>query len=276
MFASRCLFRATRKATRSIKRINTNYNCVRSSHVERPKHVKHVPSYLQKNIPTAGGIKGEKQEFITCLKTAEFYEDVFGKHNGCTLEVCSLDPKRDKERERCSSFRKDMKVGDVLHNRKIKVDKILAVPDTCLIMDGIKAMVGASVGALLIYDGDNSNCGVLTERDILQTIATLPDISNLKTLTINNMMMPLMYTPLIDYHDSIWDVLKMMLSPATRRRYFPVVRRHTKSMEPMLSRDMDIVGVVGVSDVLNAVCMDQENNLNFLSDYIQGTYSKMS
>lgn len=130
---------------------------------------------------------------------------------------------------------------------------VLTVSSNVSVLDAIKTMADANIGALVILE-DEKPLGMFTERDYMKKIALKGRSS--ATTTVSEVMS----SPLItaDINDSIHAAMDIM----TKRRIRHLVIMHDESM----------AGIVSLGDMVKHLLQDKENEVEQLSQYIAGSY----
>jgi CBS domain-containing protein len=142
-------------------------------------------------------------------------------------------------------------VSDVAKVLEGKGSEVLTIDAGATVLEAIKRMVGANVGALLVTDGGRV-AGIVTERDYLRRV-TLAGRTEEETLVREIMTSSLVYvTP----DTSVEECMAVM----TERRI-----RHL----PVFSEGRDLVGIVSIGDVVKFKSAEQDFQIKFLTEYIE-------
>lgn len=142
-----------------------------------------------------------------------------------------------------------MTVNQILNVKGKEVHSILS---TITVYEALRIMGEKNVGALLIIE-DNVLKGVLSERDYARKIA-LKNKSSRETFVHEIMDGDLVTVKPADNLDYCMDLI-------TNKRI-----RHL----PVLSDDQ-VVGIISIGDVVNAIIDIQKNTIDHLDSYITGT-----
>jgi signal-transduction protein with cAMP-binding, CBS, and nucleotidyltransferase domain len=141
-------------------------------------------------------------------------------------------------------------VRDVLER---KGNKVLTTPGQSSVLDAIRIMSGANVGAIVIQDGETPQ-GIFTERDYLRKIALEGRASS------DTVVSEVMSAPLITVGPA--DGIRAAMETMTERRC-----RHLVVME-----SSQMVGIVSLGDLVKHLLLEKEAEVEQLSSYISGNY----
>jgi CBS domain-containing protein len=143
-----------------------------------------------------------------------------------------------------------MLIGDILDH---KGRNIYSVPPDSTVYEAIALMSEKNIGALLVLDGDEI-AGIITERDYRNKVILQGRSS--KTTPVRDIM-----TENVNYVTSKQTVKECMaLMTSQKFRHCPVVD------------DGELVGIVSIGDLVNAVITEQKVEINYLKNYITGAY----
>jgi CBS domain-containing protein len=143
-----------------------------------------------------------------------------------------------------------MLIGDILDH---KGRHIYSVPPDSTVYEAIALMSEKNIGALLVLDGDEI-AGIITERDYRNKVILQGRSS--KTTPVRDIM-----TENVNYVTSKQTVKECMaLMTSQKFRHCPVVD------------DGELVGIVSIGDLVNAVITEQKVEINYLKNYITGAY----
>lgn len=124
-------------------------------------------------------------------------------------------------------------------------------PDTTL-LEALQQMAEKNIGALIVLDEDKKLVGILSERDyarrgILQGRGPETPVREMMTTQV--------------YYVTKAQTIDDCMAVMTERkiRHLPVVE------------DDEVVGIISIGDVVNAVIADQEHLIKGLENYITGT-----
>jgi CBS domain-containing protein len=138
------------------------------------------------------------------------------------------------------------KVADLLEG---KGRPLYRIDGEASVLDGVRAMVEANVGALLVTEDDRIT-GIVTERDYMRRV-TLEGRDERETPVREIMTSPLIVvTP-----ETTIDECRALMTDR-RIRHLPVVE------------DGDVVGMVSIGDVVKYTSEQQSFELRYLHEYI--------
>ena len=138
-------------------------------------------------------------------------------------------------------------VSDILES---KGRDVLSTHADTTVLDAIRMMVGANVGALLVTVEDRPT-GIFTERDYLRRV-TLEGRDETTTPVREIMSSPIVY---VSPDTSIDECMGVM----TERRI-----RHL----PVLTDGRDVVGIVSIGDLVKFQSREQSVQIKLLTEYI--------
>ncbi len=141
-------------------------------------------------------------------------------------------------------------INDVLGR---KGGKVLTVDGSVSVLDAIKTMSEANIGALVIQN-DGQPVGIFTERDYMRKIA-LKGLSSATTDVAEVMSSPLIT---VDVGESVHIAMETM----TECRCRHLVVKDKDSMS----------GIVSLGDMVKHMLQDKEAEVEQLSQYIAGSY----
>ena len=131
--------------------------------------------------------------------------------------------------------------------------KVLTVTSQVSVLDAIKNMSEANIGAVVIQDGDQPT-GIFTERDYLQKIALKGRASDETEVS------EVMSSPLFTVESS--EDTTVAMKTMTERRC-----RHLVVME-----GEKMVGIISIGDLVKHMLQEKEAEVEQLSSYISGNY----
>jgi len=132
-----------------------------------------------------------------------------------------------------------------------KGGRLFTVESTSTVVDAIKQMVEANVGALLVTE-DGRITGIVTERDYLRRV-TLEGRTDKEARVSEIMTSPLVYvTP----ETSVEECMALMTD--RRIRHLPVIENG------------DVVGLVSIGDLVKFQTKEQSFRIQYLTEYITG------
>lgn len=131
-----------------------------------------------------------------------------------------------------------------------KGSEVASVPADAPVRDAVARLRDRNVGALLVVDGDNPMAGIISERDIVRSLADLG--VDVLQQPVRALMTADVVT--VDVHDPIEALMAIM----TERRI-----RHVPVCE-----DNALVGIVSIGDVVKSRIMELESERDDLVGYI--------
>lgn len=135
----------------------------------------------------------------------------------------------------------------------VKGNAVATIASTATLSTAVSSLRDHGVGALVVSDDGSSIAGILSERDVVRSIATNGD--NTLDLTVGSAMSGNVIT--CQPADTIGVLMKAM----TDRRI-----RHL----PVLEVDGSIAGIISIGDVVKYRLDELENENSQLHDYIEG------
>ncbi len=130
---------------------------------------------------------------------------------------------------------------------------VLTVASSMSVLDAIKTMSEANIGALVIQD-DDQPVGMFTERDYMRKIA-LKGRSSSTTPVADVMSSPLIT---VDIGESVHIAMETMTN--SRCRHLVITDKES------------MVGIVSLGDTVKHMLQDKEAEIEQLSSYIAGSY----
>ncbi len=130
---------------------------------------------------------------------------------------------------------------------------VLTVNGSVSVLDAIKTMSEANIGALVIQDDDRP-VGMFTERDYMKKIA-LKGLSSSTTTVAEVMSSPLIT---VDIGEPVHVALETMTE--CRCRHLVVMDKES------------MAGIVSLGDMVKHMLQDKEAEVEQLSQYIAGSY----
>lgn len=134
-----------------------------------------------------------------------------------------------------------------------KGGKVLTVNVSVSVLDAIRTMADANIGAMVIKD-DELLVGIFTERDYMRKIA-LKGLSSATTIVADVMSSPLITV-------NIGESIHVAMDTMTRCRCRHLVVMDKKSM----------AGIISLGDMVKHMLQDKEAEVEQLSSYIAGSY----
>ncbi|MBT8477867.1 MAG: CBS domain-containing protein [Gemmatimonadetes bacterium] len=133
----------------------------------------------------------------------------------------------------------------------MKGSSVVTVQPERTVHEAMRVLVEHNIGAVIVTK-DGSTVGILTERDVLRLGATDP--GSLATTRVAEAMTAELVVgvaeDLVEYAAGVMT--------ASRIRHLPIMDRE------------DLVGVVSIGDVVNALKQEKEVENRYLREYIQG------
>ena len=142
-----------------------------------------------------------------------------------------------------------MKLVQQLLDRK--GDEVISIVQDASVFDAIKLMADRAVGSLLVMDGDELK-GIVTERDYARKVIIQGRSSE------STPVADIMTTELVTASptQSVNDCMTLMSE--RRIRHLPVVI------------DGKVVGLISIGDLVQAIILDQKEEIEQLGSYISG------
>lgn len=135
--------------------------------------------------------------------------------------------------------------------------QVWSVTPTTPVFEALKLMAEKDIGALVVLQGDKI-AGIFTERDYARKIVLLGKASR------NTPVSEIMTAPVITVGPKQSALECMALMSRERIRYLPVVEQG------------QLVGMISIGDVVNAIIADQEDALQRLERAAQGDAGLLS
>lgn len=142
-----------------------------------------------------------------------------------------------------------MKVSRILHT---KGNNITTVTPDRPILEVVGEMRRLGIGAVVVVDPDGGLAGILSERDIVQSLADHGE--RLAHLTARDLMTS--EVTVCDPHQDVHDVMRQM--SGGRFRHVPVMDRG------------QLAGIISIGDVVRARIDELERETEALQHYIAG------
>jgi len=138
---------------------------------------------------------------------------------------------------------------------RVKGGTIWSVAPDTTVFDAIATMAERDIGALLVMEGVKL-VGILSERDYARKIVLHGRAS--RDTTVREVMSddPIVVAP----EQTVDECMRIMTE--NRVRHLPVVV------------DSQVVGVVSIGDLVNAIIQAQAQTIEHLHTYIEGSYPK--
>ncbi|MBM2814680.1 MAG: Inosine-5'-monophosphate dehydrogenase [Ignavibacteria bacterium] len=142
-----------------------------------------------------------------------------------------------------------MKVREIL---KSKGPAVFTIGRENSVQDALKILVVNNIGVLIVIDSDGKICGILSERDIIRDCYNSPD--NFRDKKIDDIMTKKVI--IIEADDDIKYAEGIMSQ--NHIRHLPVVS------------EKNLVGLISIGDVVNALLSDTQVDNKYMFDYISG------
>jgi CBS domain-containing protein len=128
---------------------------------------------------------------------------------------------------------------------------IISISRDASVLDAIKLMADKGIGALVVIDGGDLE-GIVTERDYARKVIIKGRAS--ETTPVADIMTANVITA--SSQQTVNECMEMMTSK--RCRHLPVVD------------DGDLVGMISIGDLVQAIIADQQEEIEQLEHYISG------
>lgn len=139
----------------------------------------------------------------------------------------------------------------VRHLLEVKGTEIISIGQEASVFDAIQLMADRSIGSLLVLDGARL-LGIVTERDYARKVILKG--RSAKTTDVREIMT----TDVISAATGQTVNECMTLMTERRIRHLPVVE------------DGEVLGVISIGDLVNAIISDQKEEIEQLEQYISG------
>ncbi len=139
----------------------------------------------------------------------------------------------------------------VTHLLDTKGGDIISIGQNASVYDAIKLMADRAVGSLLVMD-DNELLGIVTERDYARKVILKGRSS--ETTTVGEIMSTDVITAATG--QTVNECMTLMTE--RRIRHLPVVEKG------------EVVGLISIGDLVNAIISDQQEEIEQLESYISG------
>lgn len=142
------------------------------------------------------------------------------------------------------------RIRDVL---SVKGDQVQTISETSSLLEAVRRMNDLKIGSLIVMGRGDSPCGIVTERDVVRTIATVT--SDFANLTVGEVMTKrVIVCGLDDQTDKVWSIMKNQFV-----RQLPVV-----------ADDGTLLGIVSLGDTSAHLIEEEATEIKYLHDYIHG------
>lgn len=139
----------------------------------------------------------------------------------------------------------------VRHLLEVKGSEVISIDETASVFDAIKLMADRGVGSLLVLDGTRL-LGIVTERDYARKVILKGRSS--ETTRVGEVMTTAVVTATTG--QTVNDCMTLMTE--RRIRHLPVVE------------GKEVIGVISIGDLVNAIISDQKEEIEQLGQYISG------
>jgi CBS domain-containing protein len=139
----------------------------------------------------------------------------------------------------------------VKHLLDNKGTEIISITGDASVLDAIKLMAERSVGSLLVMDGDILK-GIVTERDYARKVIIKGRASD--TTRVAEIMTTEVRTATVD--ETVDDCMTIMTNH--KIRHLPIVAGD------------NVVGLISIGDLVQAIIADQQEEIQHLEQYISG------
>lgn len=143
-----------------------------------------------------------------------------------------------------------MKIRQILDE---KGSEVMTISPGATVMDALQLLVAREIGSLVVVDEDEEVLGIITERDILGLASRDP--AALRRDSVGSLMTDDLIVALST------DDVQFVMDTMTQARV-----RHLPVMD-----DDQLVGIISIGDVVNALRQEMERENSHLRDYVQGS-----
>jgi len=140
----------------------------------------------------------------------------------------------------------------VKHLLDVKVRHIISISPDASVFDAIKLMADKSIGSLVVMDDDAKLLGIVTERDYARKVIIKGRSS--KETRVEDIMSTDVLTTSSDHR--VDQCMELMTEK--KIRHLPVVD------------DDQVVGMISIGDLVQAIIADQKEEIEHLEHYISG------
>ncbi|MFN3781145.1 MAG: CBS domain-containing protein [Candidatus Kapaibacteriota bacterium] len=142
-----------------------------------------------------------------------------------------------------------MKVKDIL---KQKGPEVFTIGEGKTLADVVKVLAANNIGVLLVLSTEAKITGIISERDIIRTLAKDP--VNCLSKKVNEVMTRQVIV--VEPEDDLEYVEKVMT--INRCRHVPVINEKV------------LVGLISIGDIVKSMLKETEIENKYLKDYISG------
>lgn len=139
----------------------------------------------------------------------------------------------------------------VRHLLDTKGREIISITEDASVLEAITIMAERSIGSLLVMEGDELK-GIVTERDYARKVIVKGRSS--KSTMVREIMTAEVCSATTD--QTVNDCMKVMTK--RRIRHLPVIENN------------EVVGLISIGDLVQAIIADQQEEIEHLGQYISG------
>ena len=144
-----------------------------------------------------------------------------------------------------------MKVKDILAD---KGTRVITTHKDNLLVDVMSLFLANRVGSLVVVDKHEKILGIVAPNDVLQAVHK--DAENISAMKISEVMTEDVIV--VTMEDEVGQLMAIMTE--NRIRHLPVIENGR------------LAGLVSIGDVVKAQLTDQDVEIHYLKDYIEGKY----
>lgn len=144
-----------------------------------------------------------------------------------------------------------MKIKDILAE---KGTQVITVQETLLLADVVKQFLDNRIGSVVVVNNHDEVIGIVSPNDVIKAIHHHPEY--ITTIKVGDVMTRdiIVVTP-EDNIDKLMTIMTM-----NRIRHLPVIDKGK------------LTGLVSIGDVVKAKSTNQDVEIRYLTDYIEGKY----
>lgn len=140
----------------------------------------------------------------------------------------------------------------VKHLLDVKVRHIISISPDASVFDAIKLMADKSIGSLVVMDADEKLLGIVTERDYARKVIIKGRSS--RETRVEEIMTQQVMTAACDHR--VDQCMELMTEK--KIRHLPVIE------------DDQVIGMISIGDLVQAIIADQKEEIEHLEHYISG------
>ncbi|MFC1898377.1 CBS domain-containing protein [Candidatus Cloacimonadota bacterium] len=148
-------------------------------------------------------------------------------------------------------------------NRQLKdicsSKKVQTIGPEGTIRDAVEILNEYRIGCLVVLNANDKIEGIISERDILQTLGKTDVKDNINQIMVKEIMTPK-------------EKLITASSEATLEQLMHVMRDNNIRHIPILDENENLTCITSIRDVVRLLLKDSTEKLNQLNDYITGKY----